>query len=122
MASSELLKWLGLAMVQARQRGGLEAIDIAARLRNKEGTVAYWEDGEHLPRNLDITLTAYAELGGLAGQRELCELALELWREHDEDAARRVAAQVRDAIRPPDEHPESSSEVQPDADASDAAS
>lgn len=103
-ASSEMLGWLAKAMTAARMRAGKDLIDIAVIVRRDQGTIKRWERAEHLPRNLDSALAAYARATGLSGPRAIWELALQLWREDDEgDASQRVAdAFDPDSPRSPD--------------------
>lgn len=117
--SNDLLRWLARAMIAARKREGLEPIDVAQRARVRAETVERWERGEHWPRYLDKALDAYASLAKLGGRRDVCELALDLWREDDaaratQRAEAEAVAAAADTTPLPDESPET-----PDAKPSD---
>ncbi len=98
--SNEALKWLGKALTTARERAGLGLYDIVALVQKRSETVKRWEDGEHLARDMDKVLEAYASAAGLDGPLALWDLALELW--HADDAAKQIEAQTRQAGQPHD--------------------
>lgn len=110
MAASDLHRWMGVAMCRAREVGGLSHVDIASLAKVREPkTVRRWEKGENWPQQLNLVLQIYAEAGNYRGARELCEAALRLWREHDEDPATQFEGEAERAAPPPDGHGESSS-------------
>ncbi len=104
-------------MVVARERAGARLVDVTYHAGVREATVERWERGEHLPRDLDPALDAYAKATGRDGPRAMWELALELWREHDADPATRFEGEAEQAAPPPDERDESSEEDPPAEDA-----
>ncbi len=85
--TGEILKWLARAMTVAREDAGLDFIDISVIARVGPSTIKRWEDREHWPRDLDAALAAYAQATGRGSARAMWELALRLWREHDEAAS-----------------------------------
>lgn len=86
---SAVLGWLSKAMIKARDDADKTLMDIAYHAGVKEGTVERWEKSEHWPRGLDSALAVYAEqTGRVGGARAMWELALDLWRQHDEMTTR----------------------------------
>lgn len=116
--SSQIARWIAEAMKTARIRAGIAEIDIAVRVGRKDPiTVRRWERGENWPQNIDYVLAAYADAADLGGTRAMCELALDLWREHDEASptqpAEDAAAAAAAGTPPPRDEPRESPGAKP---------
>jgi hypothetical protein len=73
-----MLYWLSLAAKQMREEADRLQVHVAASLSKNQSTIARFEDAQGWPRNVDLTVAAYADDLGVH-PRELWARALELW-------------------------------------------
>lgn len=81
----QFLSWLALAAKQTRESARASTLQVAilADLQS-DATIKRFEQGKHMPVDLDTMLAAYARASNVKDARSIMELALDLWYEHGE--------------------------------------
>ncbi len=117
--SDDIRRWLGAALKQIRKDAGVTQMQISKAMPPRAGrdtyqsTVHRWEAGENWP-----TIEPYVTTCRTT-QRAILELALRLWREHDEqDGVRPFSTSAQRAGQPPVGRGESLPPARPAEDAS----
>lgn len=87
MASPEgtMTFWLAVAAKELREAAGRLHVHVAASMSKNQSTVYRFEEGNTVPRDLNLFIAAYADDLDIEPM-QIWERALELWRESGEQA------------------------------------
>lgn len=93
-----IIKTLGAVARELREKQGVLAVEIGARIRHTEGVISRFERGETTPRDLDLMVQGYADELGIAPE-EIWRLAIDRWASQPLPQQAAVAAAQRGAQR-----------------------
>lgn len=85
-AEGTMTFWLATAAKELREAAGRKQVHIAATMNKDQSTVYRFEQGETIPRELNLFVAAYADDLDITAI-QIWERALELWREAEAEAS-----------------------------------
>jgi transcriptional regulator with XRE-family HTH domain len=85
--------WLAAAAKELREAAGRKQVHIAATMSKDQSTVYRFEQGETVPRDLNLFVAAYADDLDIKAT-QIWERALELWHQSGDEAT------VADLLKP----------------------